>query len=188
MAPTVPARVTDMSGEGATDRSPGGVTDTSPEESQYKESHLEEESDLDYPPTNRKKRDSRLDSALAAARPRQYPRLREILADYMISGQDEERVYPSDRNVVDVMDAAAGATEAEVVQCLRYLHEERGLRPGTKYGPRHFSWFKTVVADYFLQKRDREFVINPSGNAYREMESGTGLNKADFDRMTATLE
>jgi hypothetical protein len=50
------------------------------------------------------------------------------------------------------MDAAGGASEDEVVACLR---EERGLRAETKNGPR-FSWLKTVVTDYFSQKRDRQ--------------------------------
>ncbi len=71
----------------------------------------------------------------------------------MTTADDVRRVYPSDRLVVDVMEAGAGATEEEVIRCLRYLKDERGLRPNARHGPRHFSWFKSVVADYFLQKR-----------------------------------
>lgn len=48
----------------------------------------------------------------------QYSRLREALADYMITADDPERVYPPDRLVVDVMDAATGATEEQVIRCL----------------------------------------------------------------------
>jgi hypothetical protein len=122
------------------------------------------------------------------AGPRQYPELRETLASYMTAAEDEERVYPSDRQVVDVMDAAKGATEPEVIHCLRYLYNERGLRPGTKHGPRHFSWFKTVVADYFLQRRDREFVTNPPLSSAEEDRCRAGLSQADFDAMTAAFQ
>ncbi len=47
-----------------------------------------------------------------------------------------ERVYPTERVVVDIMDAAHPATEQEVMECLRYLYEERGLKPGRRNGPR----------------------------------------------------
>ena len=177
--------------EGVNNRSPTGVNDRSPKESQIiKESHLEEShnNDLDYPPTNRKNRDSLVGSVFVGAGPRQYPELRETLAGYMTVAEDEERVYPSDRQVVDVMDAAKGATEPEVIHCLRYLYNERGLRPGTKHGPRHFSWFKTVVADYFLQRRDREFVANPPLSSAGEYRSRAGLSQADFDAMSAAFQ
>jgi len=118
-----------------------GENDRSPKESQSEESHSQESQDidLDYPSTNRKNRDSRLDARDAPSTCKQYPRLREALADYMVTADDDERVYPSDRLVVDVMNAAAAATEEEVIQCLRYLKDERGLRPGTKHGPRRFG-------------------------------------------------
>jgi hypothetical protein len=176
--------VNDRSGEGVNDNSPRGVNESSPKESQIEESHLEEShnADLDYPPTNRKKRDSRLESSSAAVC-KQYPRLQEALADYM-AVPGEERIYPSARVVVDVVDAAGGRTEDEVIACLRYLREERGLRPGTKNGPRHFSWFKTVVADYFMQRRDRELVTGSGPVA-----AGTGaLPREVFESMTEVLE
>ena len=94
----------------------------------------------------------------------------------------EERIYASTRLVVDIMDAAGGASEEAVLGCLRYLRQERGLRPGTKRGPRHFSWFKTVVADYFAQKRDQEFV---AGNAGGHPPT---LSSEEFDLMTGALE
>ena len=152
--------------EGVNDNSPRAVNESSPKESQSEESHSEEShaGDLDYPPTNRKRRDSRLELSSRAGC-KQYPRLQEALTDYMAAPGDE-RIYPSLRLVVDIMDAAGGRSEDEVIACLRYLHEERGLCPGTKRGPRHFSWFKTVAADYFAQKRDREFVTgNPTSGA-----------------------
>ena len=139
-------------------------------------------------PTNRKNHDSpSAGHAVCPSRIKQYPLLRKTLLQ-CFSEPEQEDIYPSDRTVVDVMDVAGGATEEEVVVCLQYLYNERGLRCGTRNGPRHWAWFKTVVADYFSQKRDREFVINPFGHANRKSGSGTGLNKADFDRMTATLE
>jgi hypothetical protein len=80
-----------------------------------------------------------------------------------------------------------GAREGEVVDCLRYLRNERGLRPGTKNGPRHFSWFKTVVADYFRQKREHDFVINPSQFCASQSDPA-GLSDEEFAAMTAPLE
>jgi hypothetical protein len=96
----------------------------------------------------------------------------------------EERIYPSDRVVADIMDAAQ-ATEYEVVACLRYLHEERGLKPGTRNGPHHFSWFRTVVGDYFKQKREREFPAATPGPLAAEQ---AGLSGAAFDAMTGAIE
>jgi len=146
--------VTQTAREGVTDSSPEGVTYRSPKESQTEESHFEEGQniDLDYPPTNRKNRDSQVDGSADPSRCKFYPRLREALADYMTTSDDTERLYPPDRLVVDVMDAAAGATEEEVVRCLLYLRNERGLVPGSRHGPRHFAWFKSVIGDYFKQR------------------------------------
>jgi hypothetical protein len=112
-------RVTDVSGEGVTETSPRGVTHPSPEESQSEESHPEETTtDLDYPPTNRKMRDSRLETALASSECKPYPRLRDALARYMMTDADDERIDPTARHVLDVMDAAGGASEDEVLRCL----------------------------------------------------------------------
>jgi hypothetical protein len=170
----------DCSGEGENDRSP--------KESQFEESQFEENNiDLDYPPTNRKNRDSRAEFGADRSPCKQYPRLREALADYMITLDDPERVYPGDRLVVEVMDSAAGATEDEVVRCLKFLREERGLRPGTKDGPHHFSWFRTLVADYFQQKRARETVYGPP-DAGSDRRNGSGLSQDDFDSMTDALD
>jgi hypothetical protein len=104
----------------------------------------------------------------------------------MVTEDDTERVCPSDRIVVDVMDAAAGASEDEVIRCLQYLRNERGLLPGTRYGPRTFGWFKTVVADYFQQKSNREVVFNPpSSNLHKQ---GIDLSQDEFDAMTDAFE
>jgi hypothetical protein len=45
----------------------------------------------------------------------------------MTTPDDGERVYRPERLVVDVIDAAAGATENEVIRSLGYLKDERGL-------------------------------------------------------------
>jgi hypothetical protein len=84
--------VNDRSGEGVNDDSPGGVNDSSPKESQFEESHSEETRDLDSPATNRKKRDSRPDPALATSECKEYPQLREALALYMMTGPEDEKV------------------------------------------------------------------------------------------------
>jgi hypothetical protein len=99
----------------------------------------------------------------------------------MVTGPDEERVYPKDRHVADVMNAADGATEDEVLRCLAFLREERGLKSGTKNGPRHFSWFPTVVGDYFSQRREREEAANPIGYHGWEERNGTRFSRADCD-------
>ena len=85
---------------------------------------------------------------------------------------EDERVNPPDRLVIDVMDASAGATEEEVIRCLHYLRNERGLRPGARHGPRHFGWFKTVVGDYFRQKSFREAVFTPRMLTIRKTAPG----------------
>jgi len=171
--------------EGENDSSGEGETDRSPKESHIEESQSEEKNiDLDFPPSNRKKRDSRADSGDVAAKCEPHPRLREALADYMATSDDSERVYPTDRLVVDVMAAAGGASEDEVIACLRYLREERRLRPGTKHGPRRFAWFKTVVGDFFNQKSSREMVYAPPPAG----TNGIGLSKDDFDSMTEAIE
>jgi hypothetical protein len=107
------------------------------------------------------------------------------MADYMTLPDDDERVFPTERQVVDVMDAATGAPDDEVIACLQYLYNDRRLRPGTKHGPRHFSWFKTVVADYFRQKWERS---NPAVSACPAGETSAGLSQAEFDSMTAVLD
>ena len=115
---------------------------------------------------------------------KQYPQLREALADYM-QGEGEERVYPRGRHVVDVMDAAEGGTEQQVIDCLRYLRDERGLKPGGRSGPRHFSWFPTVVGDYFRQKRERQAAANPTASS----DSSSGrLSETVFNSMTEAIE
>jgi hypothetical protein len=100
----------------------------------------------------------------------------------MMAVSNDEKVYPKARHVVDVMDAAAGATEDEVLGCLSYLRDERGLKPGTRSGPRHFSWFPTVVGEYFLRKRERHRIANPIG------VTDTGFSKAQLDSMTDAIE
>jgi hypothetical protein len=92
----------------------------------------------------------------------------------------EERVYPTNRLVVEVMDAATGASEKEVIACLLHLYNKRGLRPGTHNGPRHFSWFPTVVQDYFDRKNARQEAANPCG--YDEWQE---RNDAKEARMSA---
>jgi len=180
--------VNNRSGGGVNDRSGEGVNDRSPKESQFEESQFEEKNiDLDYPPTNRKRRDSRAEFGADCSSCKQYPRLREALADYMTTPDDPERAYPGDRLVVDVMDSAAGASEDEVIRCLQYLRDERGLRTETKHGPRSFRWFKTAVGDYFHQKRNRETVYAPPEVDW-DHRNGHGFSQEDFDSMTEALD
>ncbi len=176
--------VNDPSGEGVKDTSPRGRKHRSPKESQVEESHGEE-TDSDYLITNRKKRDSQSASTQPLSVCKQYPTLRELLARYMLTDGSEEKIYPTDRQVVDVMDAAAGTSEEEVLRCLEYLCNERGLRPGTHHGPRSFSWFPTVVGEYFRAKRQREQLAALGEPGRREPGS---LSAQTFMEMTAAIE
>lgn len=176
-------RANDCSRDGVNDDSGEGANDCSPKESPVEEGQIEEKNtDLDYLPTNRQNRDSQVDSGGCASTCKKYTRLREALADYVVTPEDPERVYPSDRQVVDVMDAAGGATEDETIRCLRYLRDDRRLLLGTKHGPRRFGWFKTVVGDYFQQKREREFVYSPPA-----VSDTTRLSGTDIAAMTDAL-
>jgi DNA-binding transcriptional regulator YhcF (GntR family) len=173
--------VNDSSGEGVNYSSPRGVNDHSPKESHIEENHTEESQEYRLRLSAHELQKSQFATGSSSPRCKQYPQLREALADYMQNGPNEERIYPSDRHVVEIMDTAMGANEVEVVECLRYLREERGLLPGTRNGPRHFSWFPTVVSDYFSKKHQRSQVANPSNNSYRAGGVQNGLSKAVFD-------
>ena len=122
--------------------------------------------DLDCPAIRRKKRDGQPGGAVAClpeSVSRKHPRLREMLACYLsASATPDRKDYPTDRRVVEILDAAGGAAEDEVVTCLAFLYNERGLRPGTKHGPRTFRWFLTVVREHFENKRRQEEAANPS--------------------------
>lgn len=169
-------RATDRSGGGVNDNSSQRANDSSPEESQIKESHSEErKTDLDYLPLNRKNHDSpsgvRTPSICKA-----YPNVRECLAWYMqLPGDDRE--YPTDRMVVEIVDAAGTSDEQELIGVLNYLYRERGLKPFTRNGPRSFAWFKTVLQDHFTKKRERESAANPSGYHEWEERNETRLSK-----------
>jgi hypothetical protein len=144
--------------------------------------------DIDYAPTNHQNRDSSMRSASIAPSPiRQYAGLREALHRYFCEPGQED-LYPTDRLVADVMDAAAGETEADVIACLEYLYGVRGLKPGIKNGPRHWSWFKTVVQDYFTRKREREENANPCGHAAWAGRNEARSDRETFDRMVEAIE
>lgn len=130
------------------------------EEIHLRESLKEKKADTDCPATDCTNRNPQLGACVL----KQYPRLKEALHQYFCE-EGYEDLYPTDRLVVDVMNAGAGASEQEVIQCLRYLYFERGLQPGTKNGPRHWSWFVTTVQDYFERDRERWESANPSGFA-----------------------
>jgi hypothetical protein len=141
--------------------------DSSAEESQTKESHSEEvKTDLDCllhfgneigPPAGTRE----------PSKCKPYPNVRECLARYMQLRSDAKE-YPTERVVVDIMDAAGTHDERDVIAALKYFYNERGLKPFTEHGPRSFAWFKTVLQDHFRKKRERESAANPSG--YHEWE------------------
>jgi len=146
------------------------------------ESHVEDNCDLDYPATNRSAEGIVYTLTPAMRHPVANRALCEALALYMMTGPEDEEIYPSLREVVDVMDAAEGATEDKVLRCLSYLREERGLRPATRNGPRHFSWFPTVVGDYFRRRHERHQAADPTG------VPDVGFSQAQFESMTGAIE
>lgn len=164
--------------------------DACPTNDRHPQAESESESDtetldIDCLPTNRTNRDSRADGVLMSpSMIKQYPRLREALHRYMKERGEQEHLYPKDRTVVDVMEAAAGASEEEVIACLVYLYMDRGLKPGTRNGPRHWSWFKTTVQDHFEKKRQRADSANPCGFSEWQDRNDYLLSKAEFDAMT----
>lgn len=175
--------VNDNAPEGVNDRSLPPVNDCSYKESHSEESHFEDNSDLDCLLTNRKNRDSQ-SGELPPSVCTQYPRLRDAMYAYMTIPGDE-KIYPSDRHVVDVMDAARGASEQEVITCLKYLHHDRGLKPATRSGPRSFAWFATVVQDYFSKRESRGEIANPTGFAeWEDRNEVTSLNRKRFDELS----
>lgn len=141
---------------------------------------MQKNTDLDCPPANRKQRDSQA-GACVASPIKEYPELRQTLSRYM--GKQ-----PSHRTVVDILQAAGGASEHEVIECLAYLWNERGLRPGTKNGPETWSWFKTVLLDHFARRREREEVANPCGYADWEERNESRAEREQFERMTNAIE
>ncbi len=95
-------------------------------------------------------------ASLPPSTPKQYPGLKKLLTSYM-QGQ-----VPSDRQVVAVMLAADGQTEAEVKQALQVLYHERGHRPGTESGPQSFAWFPVVIKSYFDEQQRLENAAHPA--------------------------
>jgi hypothetical protein len=172
--------VQDRGGGGVQDPSPRGVQDRAPKESQDKESPSKESKRLGRRLSGHELQKTQFEPGQNAPVCKQYPTLREALADYMHEPSDGERIYPTDRHAVDVMDAAEGATETDVLACLRYLYDERGLKPGTRNGPRSFSWFPAVVADYFRQKRERQTAASARSPDQR-------LPQGVFDAMTEAI-
>jgi hypothetical protein len=109
---------------------------------------LKENTDLDCLPTHHQNRDAPSGGDGCDSQIKQYPLLREVLHQHF-QEEGQEDIYPTDRLVVDVMTAAGGAAEQEVMNFLRYLHEDRGCKPGSRNGPRHWAWFPAVVKDHF---------------------------------------
>ena len=166
----------DRSGEGVNDNSLPPVNDSSPKESPTEESHSQEvKTDLDY----LLHFGNEIDPPAGTSEPSKcklYPYVRECLARYMQSPGDAKD-YPSERMVVDIMDAAGTDDEQEVVAALKYFYDERGLKPFTENGPKSFAWFKTVLQDYFTKKRRREAAANPTGYHEWEDRNKTRLSK-----------
>jgi hypothetical protein len=123
-------------------------------------------------PQNRKNRDSAACRSLPASQHRQYPDLKEELHRYF-QEDGQEDLYPSDRLVVDVMNAAGGAPEQEVIAYLRFLYRERGLKPGTRNGPRHWSWFPETVRNHFDEQRAR--ALPPAAKSTHDAEEFNGM-------------
>jgi len=156
----------------------GRVRDPAHKESQFEEGHSEEKlPDLDYLARIAERRDSRQASSC-----KEYSRLQDTLTTYMKDENDIGPVKPSKRMVVDVMDAAGGASEEDVIHCLDYLRIERGLTRGSRNGPRGFGWFKSAVGEYFHLKHSRELVYKPNAGQPETLSTPV------FDEMTSAFD
>jgi hypothetical protein len=159
------SEVTALSLSGATagplsDPTAPQVSDVIPKEGQSEEGQSEEGIE-DPDCRNRNSSDCR-----PVGQCEQFPTLKRALTLYMNPKQPGDP--PSEREVTDIMDAAEGATEAEVVGALIYLWKQRGLSPGTQNGPRCYSWFVTVIGNHFRKKREREDAANPDAEGWKE--------------------
>jgi hypothetical protein len=144
-----------------------------PEETDLREGR-EEKIEIDCPTARHTNRDAQSGLCdLPPSRPRQHPKLKEVLTRYYrLEGFEE--LEPSDAMVARVLDAGAGATEDEVIACLAFHYNELGLRPGTTNGPRNgWSWFVSVVQKYFEDQKRRYDSTHPCG--YGEWESRNDL-------------
>ena len=144
----------------------------------------EERLDSDCPPANRKKRDSPAgrgsDASPKPSTTKKHSRIAEALTTYF-NLPGEEIVPPTDRQVVDVVEAAGSVSETDILEALRYLYEERGLRPGTKNGPRHYKWFVSVIEDHFTKREQRREMANPVGFHEWEDRNQAMRNTLDED-------
>jgi Helix-turn-helix domain len=170
----------------------GRVNDRSPKEGHEEESHCEEKkNDIDCLLTNRKKRDSQSDRvvSLPPSKCKRYPTLKKLLGRYMAEPGGPTQEYPTDEKVLEIMDASGWESEAEVCKCIAHLYNKRGLKPGTKNGPRSWNWFPTVVQEYFTKKRERDEAAHPLGfdawsdrNDTKDARHASGLSKEEFER------
>jgi hypothetical protein len=176
------AGMNDGSLEGVNNYSCRGANDHAPKESQISEESQFKESkkDSDCSPTG-------ASDGAPFSLCKQYPLVRECLARYMqVPGGEKE--YPSDRMVVEILEAAGTYEEEEVVAALDYLYSKRGLKPFTKNGPRSFAWFKTVLQDHFTKKRDRESAANPTGFHEWEQRNETRFSREQREAITDAIE
>jgi hypothetical protein len=134
------------------------------------QSYKSQDSDQDCPTNGKSSRSSRRVS-LPPSKPKQYPGLKKLLAQYM-RGQ-----VPSDRQVVEVVEATGGAPEENIYAALVYLNNERGLCYGTESGPEYFAWFPRVLREYFEKKRHHEEQANPAPDDVWDKD-GTRLPKS----------
>lgn len=119
---------------------------------------------------------SSTNASLPPSNPKQYPQLKDTLSRYMSPNPKKPSTAyaPTDRQIVDIVHAAAGEDESKICELLVYLYNERGLRPGTENGPKHAGWFKAVVQNYFEDRHDRDDA-RPIGHEKWEYRNETRL-------------
>lgn len=119
---------------------------------------------------------SSTNASLPPSNPKQYPQLKDTLSRYMSPNPKKPSTAyaPTDRQIVDIVHAAAGEDESKICELLVYLYNERGLRPGTENGPKHAGWFKAVVQNYFEDRHERDDA-RPIGHEKWEYRNETRL-------------
>jgi hypothetical protein len=118
----------------------------------------QENTDSDYPPTNRKNRDSQPDTASVVRQ------LEDLIREHLMA--------PTKSSLGRIIEAAPHKTPAEAITAITAA-VTRGYGGDSKNGPRSFRWFEQVVREYWTDREQRDFP--PRGTA---MDTG-GLGDLD---------
>jgi len=134
------------------------------------ENQLTEELDLDYLPTQRKRRDA--PSEVTARCPSNG---RKSLSD-LVEGLVGRK--PSDSALGRIVGATPGKTESEAIEAVQDA-VLRGYGAGSRHGARCMTWFVSVARNYWTWRE--RYSLPPAASA-------RGAQSQEFARMTEAIE